>query len=230
MNTYGNCLQCRSFPKSSFSCLTNEAVSKGIIPHSVSLSFKKGQDIYLEDALSKGVFCVQSGKIKVYKKCSERNLILTLAGNSDLLGFQSLFTNDKYTNSACCLEDSQVCFIPKKDFKTLLNESPELMMNLIKQMSQENQEMSNLIRELKCKNTIGRIASALTKIIGKFGLDENKCLNISMTRKEISELSGTTTESAIRILNDMRRDKVVSFIGNRIKVLDMDKLNRYITG
>ncbi|MGZ4042150.1 MAG: helix-turn-helix domain-containing protein, partial [Bacteroidia bacterium] len=61
----------------------------------------------------------------------------------------------------------------------------------------------------------------------KYGLDENKCLNITLTRKEISELAGTTTESAIRILNDLKKEKAIVFYNNRIRIQDMNKLLRY---
>jgi len=230
MNGYGDCLKCKAFSKSTFACLDSDVVTKSITGNSISITYKKGQDVFLEDSLAKGVFCIQSGKVKIYKKCSERNLIVGLGKNSDLLGYQAMFNGDKFGNSAKCLEDSQICFIPKKAFMSILSSSNEMLMHLLKQSSIENHELSNFVRELKCKNTLGRIASALIRVSEKFGLDEDKCLNITLTRKEVSELSGTTTESAIRILNDMKKEKVITFHNNRIKILDMNKLLRYITG
>ena len=109
----------------------------------------------------------------------------------------------------------------------LLNSNQEMMMDMLKQSCLENEKLSNFLRDLKCKNTLSRIVCALLHINEKYGLDENKCLNITLTRKEISELAGTTTESAIRILNDLKKEKVIVFYNNRIRIQDMNKLLRY---
>lgn len=230
MNGYGDCHTCKSFSKSAFSCLSKDFVSKSITANSVSLSFKKGQDIYIENTLSKGVYCIQSGKVKIYKGCAERNMTIGLAGNSDLIGYQTIFNGDNFTNSAKCLEDSQICFIPKKNFLNIITSNSEMQMQLIKRCCIDNYKLSNILRDLKCKNTLSRIATALLALGEKFGFDENKCLNVTLTRKDISEISGTTTESAIRILNDLKREKVLVFYNNRIRIQDTNKLLRYQKG
>lgn len=227
MNGYGDCLTCKSFSKSAFSCIDKDTITKTITGASVSINFKKGQDIYLEGTPSKGVFCVQSGKVKVYKKCLERNLTIGLGSNSDLLGLASMFNGGVYTNSAKCLEDSHICFVPKKTFVNLLSSNQDMMMNMLKQSCTENGRLSNILRDLKCRNTLSRLACAVHTMYDRFGLDENKCINITLTRKEISEIAGTTTESAIRILNDLKKEKVIAFYNNKIRILDMDKLLKF---
>lgn len=227
MKGFGDCLKCKSFSKSGFACLDTDIVSKAIVGNSISINFMKGQDIYLEDTLSKGVYCIQSGKVKIYKKCMDRNITIGLAQNSDLIGYQALFNGNQFTNSARCLEDSQICFIPRKAFMDVLMSNSELMLFLLKTTCSENHKLSNYLRDLKCKNTLSRIAYALVYIADAFGFDDDKCIDVTITRKDISELSGTTTESAIRILNDLKREKVISFFGNRIRILDADKLRGY---
>jgi CRP/FNR family transcriptional regulator, polysaccharide utilization system transcription regulator len=227
MNGYGDCNTCKSFPESSFSCMNRDTVSKSIIGSSVSINYRKGQEVFLEDTISKGVFCIQSGKVKMYKKCLDRNLTICLGGNSDLIGYGSLFNGGRYTHSAKCLENSQICFIPKKIFLNLVASDHLLLMRLMEQSCIENSKISNMLRDLKCKNTLSRMVCAIVNITEKYGLDENKCLNITLTRKEISELAGTTTESAIRILNELRREKLIVFDNSRIRVQDLNKLLRY---
>ncbi len=223
-NEHGDCQSCASFPKSALGCLGKGLISEVISPNSISISFKKGQDIYTEGAPFKGVFCIQSGKVKIYKRCEDRSLTLGLAGNSDFIGFGSEFNGGTYNNSSRCLEDSQICFIPKKIFLTLISNNVEILLELLKRSNQENHKLSNFLRDLKCTNMLSRVAGALLEITNKFGLDSNKCLNVVLTRKEISEISGTTTESVIRILNQLKKEKIIDFIDNRIKILDNRKL------
>ncbi|MFL5752946.1 MAG: Crp/Fnr family transcriptional regulator [Bacteroidia bacterium] len=227
MNGYGDCLKCRSFSKSIFGGLEGSVVSAKVSCNSVSINFKKGQDIYQEGEPARGVFCIQQGKVKLYKKCADRNLITGLAGNSDFLGYQSLFNGAGYIQSAKCLEDSRICFIPRKVFMELASSQQEMVTAMLRLSCSENKKLSEILRDLKCKNMLSRVAMALIAVGEKFGYDDNKCLDITLTRKDISELSGTTTASAIRILNDLKREKVISFCGKRVRIHDATRLLRY---
>ena len=228
MNRFGDCLTCKSFSKSAFSCLATDVISKQVVGNSVSINFKKGQDVYSEGTLAKGVYCIQSGKVKIFKKCSARNITYSVAGNSDLIGYQAFFNGNTFTNSVKCFEDSQICFIPKKIFLNILSSNHDLAMYLLKKLSEENNKLANFARDLKCRNTLNRIISALLYIHDKFGTDENECLNVTLTRKDFSEIAGTTTESAIRVLNDLKKERTISFYNNRIRISDATKLTNYL--
>lgn len=227
MNGYGDCQTCKSFLKSAFCSENASTVSSILSGHLISISFKKGQDIYKEGTPGKGVFCIQKGKIKVYKICEGRNIVTGLAGDGDLIGFSNIVNEGKCINTAKCVEDSQICFIPKKTFIMLLETKGNLIFELLKRSSIENAKLENFITALKCKNTEERIACALSTIQDKFGLDKNGCLDVSLTRKDISEISGTTTESAIRILNSFKNDGSITFLNNRIKIVNQNKLLLY---
>lgn len=229
MNYNGICQNCKSYTKSSFACIDAQHTTKVFSGRTLSINYKRGQDIFTEGAPVKGVFCVQHGKIKVYKACEQRNLITELAGDGDLIGYSSLFSGAKYIHSARCLEDSYVCFIPQKVFTDALETQPRIVTELLKRSSYQARMNAEFVKSLKCRNTMNRIACALMEISKKFGLDDGKCINVKLTRKDISELSGTTTESAIRILNEFRKEKVITLVNGRIKILDNDRLMQFKT-
>ncbi len=228
MKGFGECSTCKSFAKSVFSCLGTEIATKLVTANSVSISYKKGQDIYSENTVSKGVYCIQHGKAELYKKCAERNITYKLLGDSDFVGYQDLINGQSFTNSAKCLADSQVCFIPKKTFFNILDSNPDITSLLLKNSCDENKKLTDFARDLKCKNTLNRIIKTIVIILEKFGLDEDKCLDLEITRKDLSEIAGTTTESAIRVLNDLKREKIISFYNNRLRIDDINKLLKYL--
>jgi CRP/FNR family transcriptional regulator, polysaccharide utilization system transcription regulator len=57
-----------------------------------------------------------------------------------------------------------------------------------------------------------------------FGLDDNDCIDIKLTREEIANMVGTTTESLIRLLGDFKKNKLISLEGKKIKLLDIHGL------
>lgn len=177
----------------------------------------------------KGVYCIQKGKVKVYKSCHERNFVIELVGDSDFIGYTALFNGNKHTNSAKCLDDTQLCFIPKNIFIDMLEKNGDLTSSLLKLSMKENRRISNLLVGFKCSNMLGRIATALLEVGDKYGFDENQYLNVRLTRKDVGELSGTTTESVIRIMNDLKKEKVLSMEGSNVKIINKGKLIEYQT-
>ena len=57
-----------------------------------------------------------------------------------------------------------------------------------------------------------------------FGLDDNDCIDIKLTREEIANMVGTATESLIRLLGDFKKNKLISLEGKKIKLLDIHGL------
>ena len=59
-----------------------------------------------------------------------------------------------------------------------------------------------------------------------FGLDDNRILQISLTREELANIVGTATESVIRLLSEFKQDHLIELNGRKIKILDEPGLIR----
>ena len=53
-----------------------------------------------------------------------------------------------------------------------------------------------------------------------FDLDNEKYLQITLTREELANMVGTATESVIRLLSEFKQDGLIELHGRRIKILD----------
>ncbi|NCP45496.1 MAG: winged helix-turn-helix domain-containing protein, partial [Flavobacteriales bacterium] len=51
-------------------------------------------------------------------------------------------------------------------------------------------------------------------------------IDSTLTRREIANIAGTTTETSIRILSDFDKEKLIELKGKDIKLLDIKKLLR----
>ena len=63
-----------------------------------------------------------------------------------------------------------------------------------------------------------------------FGEDEDGNIDVQLSREEISNVIGTATESAIRLLSELNKDKVILLKGKRIKILNKEALKRIGVG
>ena len=63
-----------------------------------------------------------------------------------------------------------------------------------------------------------------------FSTTEDGYIDIQLSREEISSIIGTATESAIRLLSELKKEKIINFKGKNIKIIDFKKLKNISEG
>ena len=70
-----------------------------------------------------------------------------------------------------------------------------------------------------------RVAEALLLLKNHFGLEEDgKTIEAKLTRREIGEIAGITTETTIRILSDLSKEKILRLVDKKISIIDIPRL------
>src|SRR5690349_10180345 len=78
----------------------------------VCLFVKKGQSVFNEGSYPLGLYCLDSGKVKLEHSGEEGKMqIVRMKKAGDLLGYRALFCNEKYNASAVAIEDANMFFI-----------------------------------------------------------------------------------------------------------------------
>lgn len=218
------CETCPTRHKSMFNSLGQEGVE--VLDQSKHCQlYKKGEIIFHENGIPHGVYCVQYGKIKLFKTGMDgRDQIIRFAQNGDLLGYRSLLSGESFNASASCLEDSQLCFIPREELMKLLSENNSLAIGLMKSACHELGEAARIITNLAQKSNRERVAEVLLILKSNFELDETNAIDVQLTREEIANMVGTATESVIRILSDFNKEGVIKLEGKRIILEDIPAL------
>jgi CRP/FNR family transcriptional regulator, polysaccharide utilization system transcription regulator len=194
----------------------------------VLTSYKKGQVVFHEGAYPFGIYCVNSGKIKLSHSGDDgREQIVRLAKPGDIIGYKALLSAEKYTASAIALDDSSVCFIPKDLFMSVLQKDPSLSFEMMKILAEELRKAETKITHLAQKPVRERLAETILFIKETYGLEpDGATLNVRLSREEIANLVGTATESAIRLLSEFKKDGLIELQGKKIKLLDVAELMR----
>lgn len=191
--------------------------------------YKKNQVVFHEGTRPLGVFCINSGKIKIYKTGAEgKDQIIQILKAGDLMGYRAMLSEDQYPVSAETLEESTICFIPKTDFLQVLNEDSDFSKKVIKSMSRDLGDMADTLTNLAQKPVRERLAGALLMLQDTYGLDgvEDGPVEINLTREDLANIVGTATETLIRLLHDFKEEKLIETQGRKIRVLEPKKLLR----
>lgn len=188
--------------------------------------YKKGQAIFTKGKKSSNLFCIHKGKVKVYKLGAEgKEQIVRFANTGDLLGYRSLLSEEPYQASAIAMEDSIICALSKHNFNEILRNNNNLALKTIHLLASDLKESEKKMIHITQKPVIERVSEALLILKEKFNFDvDGKTLNISLTRREIGDIAGVTTETTIRTLSDLKKENIIHLKGKHIEITNLPKL------
>lgn len=190
--------------------------------------YKRGQNIFFQGTRPSGMFCIYSGKVKVYKiDHTGKEQIVRLARNGDILGYRSLIGGEYYSSFAAALEDSLICFIPREVFFEMLQSDDQLNMKLMRLLSRDLGSAEERIAKMAQKPVRERLAETLLMLQNFYGRDEQgEPLAISLTREDLANIVGTATETVIRFLSEFRQSGLIALEGRKIRLTDPQGLLR----
>lgn len=221
-----NCENCGSFGKGIFCDLEHAALEK-VSQHKVMNFYKKGQTIFFQGNPPFGLYCVNSGKIKISKTGQEgKESIVRIAGPGDVLGHRSLFSKENYNASATVIEDATVCFLDKTFILSAIKTDPSISLNLIQKLSRDMGAAETRSASMSQKSARERLAELFLTFEKNYGIEEgHRCrLDIKLNRDEIASLVGTAHETIIRLISEFKDQGILEQEGKILFIKDHDKL------
>lgn len=193
-----------------------------------NLSFRKGELIFSEGDPVNGIYFVYSGFVKVHKHWgNDKELIIRFAGKGDIFGHRGLGDSNKtltYPISATALEPLTVCYIDLNFLQASLKANFSLVQSLLNFYAEELQESENNMRDLAHMPVKGRIAHNLLMLQQKFGNDPDGTLTFNPGKQDLASFSGTTYETAFRVLSEFSKEGWIGMDGKHIRILQPDQL------
>jgi CRP-like cAMP-binding protein len=184
----------------------------------------KNQKIFHEGMPVNSISIINSGKIKVYKTgTNERSHIIRFSKAGDLLGHRGLNT-EYYPVSAATIEDSSICLFPREFFKEFLKKNHSLTLELLMFFAKELENSEIMQFNLAQMNVREKVAQTLLYLNDKFGTDNSKSLNITLSRQDFSDFAGTTKEQVSKMLSEFQSDGFIQLEKKDIFILSIQEL------
>lgn len=189
------------------------------------ISLQKGESLMYEGAPTNGVYCIHSGKCKLTKLGNNgKEQIIKFIKKGDLIGHRSVLSNEAVALNVIALEDTQACFIPKYTVLEVFRKNYNFSQHLIKNISMQLDEANCHISDMAQKSVKSRLADLILNLEELFGTLKNGFIDIKLTREEIGNTIGTATESAIRLLSDLKKKNIIELQAKQIKIIDPEAL------
>jgi CRP-like cAMP-binding protein len=217
------CKGCPAFPHSIF-CLLTDSQIDDIREGSITILYKKGQDIILRGGENQGLFCIRSGIVKLYLN-SPRGDNVTVAiktlggllGHLELLREQTLF-------SVACLTDVSLCFFPRKQILSSLERVFVFNKRIVLELNIDIENIVNHLKALSFYSIHQRTAQAILYLKEKTGTDKDGVIKLRLSRQEFSNIVGASREAVSREVAYLKKIRCIEVEGQSLRVVDEDKL------
>jgi len=192
---------------------------------SAQLRFKKGEMILKQGARATHLAFLQKGIVKFYYEDERgKNLILTITRSPSLIGGANVFNDSMNLFSIQAVEDCEVCMIDMVMLKEITMSNNRFLMKLLELVTGMFKDSILNFINLAHKQVNGRIADVILYLSGS--VYQSQQFTLTLSRKELSEFAGCSTENVIHTLSRFHREGILSVRGKSIEITDLDRLQK----
>jgi CRP-like cAMP-binding protein len=189
--------------------------------------YGKGQIIFEQGTPSDAFYTIASGRVKIFRLLpTGKDVILEVFGAGDPVGALAAYDGRPFPASAAALEDTACVVIPRHVFFQLLEAHPSLVRGLMLGLTHRLVELTNRVTELSGARIEPRFARLFLKLAAEKGRPERggMFVPLALSRQELADMTGTTIETAIRIMSRWGKRGIVRTEKDGFVVIDRDTL------
>ena len=191
-------------------------------------AYDRGELIFGEGEPSDAFMVIVSGRVKVFKSTpAGKEIILEIFGGGDPLGAVAVYEGAPFFASALTLEPAEILRIEQPAFFALLEQDPALVRGLLSGLTIRLAELTRRLAELTGARVETRFARLFLKLGDQIGRTERGGTFVPMplSRQELADLTGTTIETAIRIMSRWQKEDVLHTEKDGFVLINRDALD-----
>ena len=202
-------------------------VDMGMIESKDHLNFDANQYIYLPEEPARKIFLINEGRVKIGTYGSDgKEVTKAILTPGEVFGELALINEGNRRDFAFSLENTSLCVLEKEDLSAMLRERSELQLFFMRLIGNRTLKLEQRLENLMFKTSRSRITEflhTLAETRGRAVGFEREVRNM-LTHKEIADLTGTSRQTVNAVLNDLRRQNILTFDRKRMLVRDMEQL------
>ena len=185
--------------------------------------YAAGEIIIKEGTQIHDFIYLKSGLVKLFRSDpSGLEQIITIAKPMDYVSLLSVFSNREYNYSVAALDDSVTCSLKLSTLLAMMDKNSRLALGLLRKMSLAADRIILDSLEIRKKHLRGRVAHLLLYFSEQVYFSPE--FELPLTRKEMAEYVGMTTENVIRSLSEFRKDEILKIYGKTIHIINTETL------
>jgi len=185
--------------------------------------FRKDDNLTKQGAFASYILFVINGfAIQYLEGEGTKNYNLRIIKPGEFVGLSSVFSGNTFNYSSIAITDCQVFLIEKETIAKVIKQNGMFGFNIIKRYCEQNTNLLSTIRTLMYKQMNGRMADTLL-YIANIQKEKPEIFQL-LSRKELADLAGISTESAVKLLKTFEKEGLIELHEKDIKIVKEDAL------
>lgn len=177
------------------------------------------------------LYVVLSGRAKMTRQTARGvTALLALFGPGEIVGAVPALSAESSHSSVQALEAVEVLAVPCSELLALLRERTELLGPIVALLTHQLVECKNCLVEAISGRVEVRFAHLFSKLADEVGqpVANGTWVPIRLSRQELADMTGTTIESAIRLMSRWQKEGVLLTERDGFLVHDPAALRRHL--
>ncbi|MDP2891025.1 MAG: Crp/Fnr family transcriptional regulator [Bacteroidota bacterium] len=185
--------------------------------------FRKGDNLTKQGTFASYVLFVMKGLARQYiEGDNAKSFNLRIIKPGEFVGLSSVFAKNTFNYSSVALTDCQVFLVEKEAIAQIIRQNGTFGLGIIRRYCEQNSNLFDTLRTVMYKQMNGRIANTLLYIDSLKA--ENPEIFQLLSRKDIADFAGISTESAVKLLKSFEKDGLIKLNEKDIAVVNQKEL------
>jgi CRP/FNR family transcriptional regulator, nitrogen oxide reductase regulator len=189
--------------------------------------FQPGEPIYYSGEMADSLYVVAAGQVKLLRHSLKgQDVLLDVLKPGDYFGSLTTAAGDVYPDTAQAQTAVCALRIGSEAFRALLQQYPRVGLEVLDITARRLRATREMVRGLSVDSVEQRIAAVLLKLAHKLGetTAEGILIQMPLSRDDLAQMTGTTTETASRIVSQFQKEGLVSSGRQWIAISDLSRL------
>ncbi|NOK64068.1 MAG: hypothetical protein GFH27_549409n42 [Chloroflexi bacterium AL-W] len=185
--------------------------------------FARNEMLFYQYDPAEKLYVLLTGRVRLFKSTSDGKQTSTrIVGPFEVIGISATLPDTISPLTGQAIEPCDTLAWEQHTFATFMQRYPSIITNLLRTVSQRFADLQQQYLELATERVEQRIAHTLLRLAHQFGYfdDRHLQISVSLTHRDIAELSGTTHYTVSRTLHDWQEKGIVGIQHKKIIVLD----------
>lgn len=188
-------------------------------------NFARDELLFSQGERVQNLVLIQNGSVKVTQLSPNGDeVILWMGGQGDAVDVRFADKDCSHTCSARAIEKCRALTWEYSRLQKLLAEYPRIQQNINQILSGRLQELEERFREIATEKVAKRLALTLARLLKSVGKRQQDGIQVSLSREELAQMTGTTLFTISRILSKWSESGLVQPRRESVVVPDPKRL------
>jgi len=189
--------------------------------------YNKEDMIFQIEDIAQEAYYIEKGMVKTSQLTVEgKEVTFQILNPGDGFGMAEVFLNCRRTRYAESMRNTTVWVMSKEKLFDLIFSNKEFCLNLLWALHHEVLKCQGIIEDLAVYPVRDRVIKLLVRLCKEQGrqLNDSTIIDFQITHEEIAKMVGSSRKTITLILNELRKQGILSWEKKKIKVFNFDQL------